>query len=73
MQEIAKLSAIITEQQEHAITYFVIENDDKLQCILACGKSASLDMNALLKDALPTIEGKGGGNKRVPAVAGKQL
>ncbi|AIE80307.1 Alanyl-tRNA synthetase family protein [Bacillus cereus] len=25
MQEIAKLSAIITEQQEHAITYFVIE------------------------------------------------
>ena len=69
MQEIAKLSAIITEQQEHAITYFVIENDDKLQCILACGKSVSLDMNALLKDALPTIEGKGGGNKRVPAVA----
>ena len=58
MQEIAKLSAIITEQQEHAITYFVIENDDKLQCILACGKSVSLDMNALLKDALPTIEGK---------------
>ena len=49
MQEIAKLSAIITEQQEHAITYFVIENDDKLQCILACGKSVSLDMNALLK------------------------
>ena len=47
MQEIAKLSAIITEQQEHAITYFVIENDDKLQCILACGKSVSLDMNAL--------------------------
>ena len=45
MQEIAKLSAIITEQQEHA--YFVIENDDKLQCILACGKSVSLDMNAL--------------------------
>lgn len=29
MQEIVKLSAIITEQQEHAITYFVIENEDK--------------------------------------------
>ncbi|MBJ8078608.1 alanyl-tRNA editing protein, partial [Bacillus cereus group sp. N12] len=39
MQEVAKLSAIIIEQQEHAITYFVIENDDKLQCILACGKT----------------------------------
>ena len=33
MQEVAKLAAIITEQQEHAITYFVIENEDKLQCI----------------------------------------
>lgn len=64
MQEIAKLSAIITEQQEHAITYFVIENEDKLQCILACGKTVTLDMNSLLKEALPAIEGKGGGNKK---------
>lgn len=73
MQEIAKLSAIITEQQEHAITYFVIENEDKLQCILACGKAATLDMNALLKDALPTIEGKGGGNKKSARGGGKAI
>lgn len=73
MQEIAKLSAIITEQQEHAITYFVIENEDKLQCILACGKTVTLDMNALLKEALPTIEGKGGGNKKSSAAAEKRL
>lgn len=73
MQEIAKLSAIITEQQEHAITYFVIENDDKLQCILACGKTVTLDMNALLKDALPAIEGKGGGNKQSARGGGKAI
>jgi len=73
MQEIAKLSAIITEQQEHAITYFVIENEDKLQCILACGKAMTLDMNALLKDALPTIEGKGGGNKKSALGGGKAI
>ena len=73
MQEIAKLSAIITEQQEHAITYFVIENEDKLQCILACGKTVTLDMNALLKEALPTIEGKGGGNKKSARGGGKAL
>ena len=30
MQEVAKLAAIITEQQEHAITYFVIENDGQI-------------------------------------------
>ncbi|PEA07384.1 serine-tRNA(Ala) deacylase AlaX [Bacillus cereus] len=73
MQEIAKLSAIITEQQEHAITYFVIENEDKLQCILACGKTVMLDMNALLKDALPAIEGKGGGNKKSARGGGKAI
>ncbi len=73
MQEIAKLSAIITEQQEHAITYFVIENEDKLQCILACGKTVTLDMNALLKEALPTIEGKGGGNKKSARGGGKAM
>ncbi|WP_176518748.1 alanyl-tRNA editing protein [Bacillus toyonensis] len=73
MQEVAKLSAIITEQQEHAITYFVIENDDKLQCILACGKTVTLDMNALLKDALPAIEGKGGGNKKSARGGGKAI
>ncbi|MDH4423852.1 DHHA1 domain-containing protein [Bacillus cereus] len=73
MQEIAKLSAIITEQQEHTITYFVIENEDKLQCILACGKTVTLDMNALLKDALPAIEGKGGGNKKSARGGGKAI
>ncbi|PFJ15150.1 alanyl-tRNA editing protein [Bacillus cereus] len=73
MQEIAKLSAIITEQQEHAITYFVIENDDKLQCILACGKAVMLDMNTLLKNALPAIEGKGGGNKKSARGGGKAI
>ncbi|MDA2667458.1 DHHA1 domain-containing protein [Bacillus cereus] len=73
MQEIAKLSAIITEQQEHAITYFVIENEDKLQCILACGKTVTLDMNTLLKEALPTIEGKGGGNKKIARGGGKAM
>ncbi|MFA2819461.1 alanyl-tRNA editing protein [Bacillus wiedmannii] len=73
MQEIAKLSAIITEQQEHAITYFVIQNEDKLQCILACGKTVTLDMNALLKEALPTIEGKGGGNKKSARGGGKAV
>ncbi|MDT3495082.1 DHHA1 domain-containing protein [Bacillus toyonensis] len=73
MQEVAKLSAIITEQQEHAITYFIIENDDKLQCILACGKTVTLNMNALLKDALPAIEGKGGGNKKSARGGGKAI
>ena len=69
MQEIAKLSAIITEQQEHAITYFVIENDDKLQCILACGKTVTLDMNALLKMLFLQLKEKVAEIKEVHAAA----
>ncbi len=63
----------LKEQQEHTIIYFVIENEDKLQCILACGKAVTLDMNALLKDALPAIEGKGGGNKKSARGRGKAV
>ena len=73
MQEIAKLSAIITEQQEHAITYFVIENEEKLQCILACGKTVTLNMNALLKMLFLQLKEKVAEMKRVPVAAGKQL
>lgn len=73
MQEIAKLSAIITEQNENVITYFIIENEDKLQCILACGKTVQANMNTILKNALPAIEGKGGGNPKSARGGGKAV
>ncbi|MEN1934136.1 DHHA1 domain-containing protein [Paenibacillus sp. 102] len=73
MQEIAKLSAIITEQNENSITYFVTENEEKLQCILACGKAVTANMNTILKNALPTIEGKGGGNQKSARGGGKAV
>lgn len=73
MQEIAKLSAIITEQNENSITYFVIESGAKLQCILSCGKAVTADMNTILKNALPTIEGKGGGNQKSARGGGKAI
>ncbi|HEK9102064.1 alanyl-tRNA editing protein [Bacillus pfraonensis] len=73
MQEIAKLAAIITEQNEHSITYFITENEEKIQCVLACGKAVTANMNAILKNALPTIEGKGGGNQKNARGGGKAL
>ena len=36
-------------------------------------KTVTLDMNALLKEALPTIEGKGGGNKKSARGGGKAI
>ncbi len=68
-----KLSAIITEQQEHAITYFVIENEDKLQCILACGKTVTFDMNALLKMHFLQLKEKVAEIKKVLVAVEKRL
>ncbi|MEH7040131.1 alanyl-tRNA editing protein [Bacillus pseudomycoides] len=73
MQEITKLSAIITEQNENSITYLVTENEEKLQCVLACGKAVTANMNTILKNALPTIEGKGGGNQKSARGGGKAI
>jgi len=73
MQEITKLSAIITEQNENSITYLVTGNEEKLQCVLACGKAVTANMNTILKNALPTIEGKGGGNQKSARGGGKAI
>ncbi|SFI32396.1 MULTISPECIES: DHHA1 domain-containing protein [unclassified Bacillus (in: firmicutes)] len=71
MQELAKLAAILTEKDEYAITYFVTQNGENLQCICACGPAVKLNMNILLKAALPLIEGKGGGNPKSARGGGK--
>lgn len=73
MQEIAKLSAVITEQNENAITYFVTQNEDNLQCVCACGKNVTANMNTILKSALPFIKGKGGGNPKSARGGGKAI
>ena len=71
MQELAKLAAILTEKDDHAITYLVTQNGENLQCICACGPAVKLNMNTLLKTALPLIEGKGGGNPKNARGGGK--
>lgn len=73
IQEIAKLSAMITEQNEQSITFFVTQNGQNLQCILTCGKEVAANMNTILKSALPTIEGKGGGNPKSARGGGKAI
>ncbi|MEH7463055.1 DHHA1 domain-containing protein [Bacillus thuringiensis] len=73
IQELAKLAAILTEKDEHAITYFVTENGENLQCICACGNAVTQNMNTLLKAALPLIEGKGGGNPKSARGGGKAM
>ncbi|MFD3445655.1 DHHA1 domain-containing protein [Microbacteriaceae bacterium 4G12] len=73
IQEIAMLSSVITEQNEDVIVCFVTKNNENLQCICACGHAIEQNMNALLKAALPLIEGKGGGNQKSARGGGKAL
>nr|WP_279664348.1 DHHA1 domain-containing protein [Ectobacillus ponti] len=62
MQELAKLASLITGQHESAVVLLASKNGDVLQCVCTKGKQAAGDMNALLKEALLLINGKGGGN-----------
>ncbi len=62
MQDLAKLSAVITEQEERSVVLLVTKNDENLQCVCARGKAVEKNMNDVIKAALFLIEGKGGGN-----------
>lgn len=73
MQEIAKLSAVITEQNENAITYFVTQNEDNLQCVCACGKNVTANMNTILKVPFPSLKEKAAATRKVLAVVEKRL
>ncbi|MBO9129042.1 DHHA1 domain-containing protein [Bacillus sp. 165] len=73
MQDLAKLAAIITEQDNFAVVLFVTTQDEKLQCICARGKAVEKNMNTIIKEALPLIDGKGGGNPQSARGGGKAV
>ncbi|SHK34303.1 alanyl-tRNA synthetase [Anaerobranca californiensis DSM 14826] len=61
IKELSLLSSIITEK-ERVVTLFV-NKGEKTGIIFAQSKDLELDMNHLLKEILPIVEGSGGGNK----------
>ncbi len=65
MQELQQLAQSIVGLSSEAVVLLAVEND-KLQLVFARGESVSAAMNQLLKETLPLIDGKGGGN---PAIA----
>jgi len=65
MQQLQQLAKLVTAQAADAVCLFAAEGD-KLQILFARGEQVALPMNQLLKDTLPLIDGKGGGN---PALA----
>ncbi|NHC41655.1 alanyl-tRNA editing protein [Bacillus sp. MM2020_1] len=62
IQELQKLARIITTEDETAMVYFVSQNENRLQVVCARGTAGTGSMKKVVSDALPLINGKGGGN-----------
>ncbi|MEJ8547939.1 alanyl-tRNA editing protein [Brevibacillus borstelensis] len=65
MLELQQLARVLTSQDEQIVA-LLATTTDKLQLVFARGARVTVPMNQLLKETLPLIDGKGGGN---PAMA----
>ncbi|MFD2045509.1 DHHA1 domain-containing protein [Ornithinibacillus salinisoli] len=64
--ELQQLAKRITENEGNILVLFINDDiDDKLQLVCASGKNLDKNMNQLLKDVLPKINGKGGGSDSI--------
>ncbi|WP_322112093.1 alanyl-tRNA editing protein [Brevibacillus ruminantium] len=61
MQELQQLARAITSQDAKAIVLFATTGE-KLQLVFARGTDVTVEMNQLVKETLPLIDGKGGGS-----------
>lgn len=62
IQELQKLARAATSVHEQANVFFVAENEDRLQIVLARGMSGAVNMKEVMNKTLARIGGKGGGN-----------
>jgi len=70
LPELQKLAQWITSQESRALVLFAVRND-KLQLIVARGADLPLAANALLKELLPLVNGKGGGTPQMAQGGGE--
>jgi alanyl-tRNA synthetase len=74
IQELQKLARhIVGSSNEETIVLLVTENEDLLQLVFACGSNSPFNMNILMKEVLPIIQGKGGGSVIVAQGGGKKI
>lgn len=63
IHELQKLARLIVAGNAAANVFFVAQNEDKLQMVVARGAKGSVNMKKLMGEALAVINGKGGGNE----------
>jgi alanyl-tRNA synthetase len=72
IKELQKLARHITEANKEVIALLVTENEDLLQLVFARGKNSNSNMNKLIKEVLPLINGKGGGSESLAQGGGQK-
>lgn len=73
VQELQKLARITANQSVEANIFLVTENGSQLQFVCTRGSAASLNMKEIVKEILPLINGKGGGNESTAQGGGEAV
>ena len=63
MKSIQKLGKFLSEQDDDVLAILVIKNEDKYQFVCSKGRNVPFNMNLIVKNVLPLIDGKGGGSE----------
>ncbi|TCP31518.1 alanyl-tRNA synthetase [Scopulibacillus darangshiensis] len=73
IKECQELARYIINNNDHAVVLFTNIIDEKLQMICARGDKPDINMNDVVKKALPLINGKGGGKPAFAQGGGEAL
>ncbi|WP_431028709.1 alanyl-tRNA editing protein [Lysinibacillus sp. LZ02] len=73
IQELQKLARYVTTEKPDVIALLVANNEDKLQFVAARGANIDVSMKSISTAALPSINGKGGGNDALVQGGGEKL
>lgn len=73
IKELQKLARKVIGENQDVVTLLVTTNEEKLQFVCGRGDNRQINMNDMVKQIFPIIDGKGGGNKSFAQGGGKSL
>ncbi|MEB1809870.1 MAG: DHHA1 domain-containing protein [Bacillaceae bacterium] len=73
IQELQKLVRLLTSERNDINVFLVAENEDKLQFVFGRGAASEVSMNRIIRQTLPIVNGKGGGNDALAQGGGEAV
>ncbi|WP_216828173.1 alanyl-tRNA editing protein [Alkalihalobacterium elongatum] len=73
IQELQKLVRLLTTERNDLNVFLVAENEDKLQFVFGRGATSEVSMNSIIRQALPLVNGRGGGNEVLAQGGGEAI